>query len=108
METTHAITALHIRSSFFIEQNNVSTLLRKKTDGQSWGLQLSLSPHRTIKGKIRFRERYSDNDESQTIESDEIERNVTATVTVDGTYWWKKFLKWRRERSTSKDDEHPL
>jgi len=101
LETTHAITALRIRTSFFIEQNNVSTLLRKRTDGQSWGLQLTLSPHRTIKGRIRFRERYSDGNENQIIESDEVERNVTATVTVDGTYWWRKLLKWRENRSRS-------
>ncbi len=98
VESFHALTRLNLKGSFFVEQRNVSLLFRKKTDGESWGLQIKLQPHHTIQGKIRYRERYSDDNGNLIIDEAEIERNITALATVRGDYWWKKLRVWWKNR----------
>jgi hypothetical protein len=93
------------RWSLFIEQKNVSKLFRERTHGQNWGVQLRIVPHHTIQVRLRYRERYSDDDGDGSITSGEAKRNMTASATVDGDYWWREFQKWRARRRRAKGEE---
>ncbi|MCK5833958.1 hypothetical protein KAH81_09865, partial [bacterium] len=95
------------RTSFFIEQKNVSYLFQKKTDGESCGLGFRIKPHNTITINIRYRERYTDSDANGVIEKDETERNFDGNAIIDGNYWWKKFLEWRRKKKAEKELNTP-
>ncbi|GEM_PF-1567528 len=88
------------RTSFFIEQKNVSELLQKKTDGQVWGFSVEVKPHSTITAKIRYRERFEDKNADGDIGKGDIRRNFDGNLSVNGQYWWEKFLEWRKKRAT--------
>jgi hypothetical protein len=96
-------TRYRIRGSFFIEQKNVSELLRKRTHGQIWGAQFTFYPHHTARVRFRYRERSSDDDGDGLISSTEIGRNVNMSVTVDGTYWWERFQQWWEARGSKEE-----
>ena len=80
--------------SFFIDQKNVAQLFQKRTDGENWGLGFEVVPHRTIRIRLRYRERYEDYDGDSEILGGEVKRNFDANAVIDGNYWWRKFLEW--------------
>ncbi|MBN1424254.1 hypothetical protein JXA88_06840 [Candidatus Fermentibacteria bacterium] len=87
------------RIGVFIEQRNVSRLLRERTDGEIWGVEVCGTPHRSLLVKTRYRERYSDDNASGIIEDNEVSRSFSASMTVDGGYWWRQYQQWRRRRA---------
>lgn len=91
------------RVGMFLEQRNVSRLLRERTDGEIWGVEVRGTPHRSLLVRARYRERYSDDDGSGSIGDNEVSRSFSASLTVDGSYWWDRFERWRRERSRRLD-----
>ena len=93
-----------ISSRIFIEQKNVSQLLRHKSDGENWGFEIGIKPHISVKVGIRYREQYEDKNSDNYIGHDEIKRSFTANVMVDGNYWWRKFLEWRKRRKNETTD----
>jgi len=93
-----------ISSRIFIEQKNVSQLLRHKSDGENWGFEIGIKPHISVKVGIRYREQYEDKNSDNYIGYDEIKRSFTANVIVDGNYWWRKFLEWRKRRKNETTD----
>jgi hypothetical protein len=104
LRNTLGVTRYRIRGSLFVEQKNVSELLRKRTHGQIWGAECTLYPHHTTRVRFRYRERASDDDGNSTISSGEISRNMNVSVTVDGTYWWERFEKWWENRRSRKEE----
>lgn len=86
------------RVTAFIEQKNVSQLLRERTDGEIWGFEVRLVPHVSAQVKARYRERYSDGNQNAIIEDSEVDRSFSASMTVDGSYWWDRFREWRARR----------
>ncbi len=80
----------------FVSQKNVAELFRRKTDGEMWGSQVTIVPHRAVRLKLRYREQYDDRNSDGVIRGDEIHRNFSGSVILDGTYWWHRFLEWIR------------
>ncbi|MCU0612468.1 MAG: hypothetical protein MUE60_11850, partial [Candidatus Eisenbacteria bacterium] len=87
------------RAGAFIEQKNVSRLLQERTDGEIWGGEIRMLPHESTQIRVRYRERYGDSDRSASIEEDEVDRSFSASMTIDGSYWWARFQAWRENRS---------
>ena len=85
----------------FVDQKNVSQILRRKTDGERWGLEIAVLPHRAVKVKLRYREQYEDKNSDGFISGSEIHRNFSGSVILDGTYWWHRFLEWVRKKDES-------
>ena len=87
-----------INSMIFIEQKNVSQLFSKMTDRENWGFEIGIKPHTSIKIGARYREQYEDKNSDNYISHNEIKRSFTVNMIINGNYWWRKFLKWRKER----------
>ncbi len=98
LDNEYPFTKYVTSTSFFIEQKNVAKLLRQRTDGEIWGFEIEFKPHHSVDAEIRYRERYSDDNDNGTIGSGETERNISASLTVNGTYWWNRFLEWWEKR----------
>jgi len=86
---------------FFIEQNNVKHIFQKATDDESWGIEIEVQPHESIRAKARFRMIYEDENLDGLITSSEKNTNFNGSVIVDGDYWWRKYLDWRREKKAN-------
>ncbi len=104
LENTVPLTRYRLKSALFLEQKNVSEILQRRTHGQSWGADLALYPHHTIRVKFRYRERFSDDNSDGSISSGEVERNMSTGITVDGSYWWDRLEDWWDNRRQSKRD----
>lgn len=89
-------------TDFFIEQKNVAHLFQRKSDGQQWGFSFQIRPHRTIRINARYRERYEDENLNGEISSSEIERNFNGNVIIQGEYWLREFIEWRRRKRAEK------
>jgi len=85
--------------SFFIEHKNFEKILDRKRDGEIWGFQFVITPHKTIDISVRYREQYQDKDGNTMISSSEAKRNFSLNANVDIDYWYKK---WRKSRHSSK------
>jgi hypothetical protein len=84
--------------AFYIEQKGVKKLFWELNDQQSWGFDFSMKPHRSLKVNIRFRKSYIDENGDGKISSGETKINLSRSINLDGTYWWRLFLKWYRNR----------
>jgi len=104
LENTVPLSKYRVRSALFLEQKNVSEILQKRTHGQNWGVDLTLYPHHTVRVKLRFRERFDDENGNGSIGSGEVERNLSTGITVDGNYWWDRLEEWWENRKKSKRD----
>lgn len=83
--------------SFFIEHKNFETILDRKRDGQIWGFQFTITPHKTIDISVRYREQYQDKDGNTLITGSEAKRNFSLNANVNLDYWYKK---WRKSKKT--------
>jgi len=88
--------------SFFIEQKNVAQLFQKRSDGGNCGFGIEIEPHKTVRIKFRYRERYEDYNRDGDIAGNEVKRNFDANAIIDGNYWWRKLVEWRREKRALK------
>ena len=104
LENHYPFSKYNITASCFVEQNNLSDLFRRKTDGQEWGFQIELSPHESINLRGRYRENYTDqNNDNKISGREEIKRSVSGSISVDGEYWWKKYRRWQKEKKTQEN-----
>lgn len=94
----YSFTDYILSSMIFIEQNNVSKILREKTDGEQWGIEFGFRLHKSIRINTRYREKFEDNNSDNFIGHDEVKRSFNADLIIDGTYWWHKFLEWVRKK----------
>ena len=81
----------YLRSyGFFIEQKNFEKLFEEKTDGQIWGLQLSIQAHKSTRINLRYREQYQDKNGDGEITKGESERNVSVKLLIRADYLFNR------------------
>ena len=102
LENKYPFTEYLTSTQIFIEQKNVQQLLQKRTDGETWGFSIGIKPHHTMRLKVRYRERYTDDNLDGEIGDGETQRNINASLVIYGDYWFRKYIDWRRERKLAK------
>ncbi len=95
LEAQHRRPFIRVRA--FLEQRNVSRLLRERADGDLWGMELAVAPHELVRLRFRYRERCADANANGRIEAPEVSRSVTAHVTVDVARWWRALRSGRSQ-----------